>query len=167
MRRAAVYVLIGLAAFAAPQARADQDPYDTLRLYDGVWQVKADDGGNRQVHNHCTRNGMFYTCEQTEGDHTVALLVFVSTGPDMDGSQTYRTQAMGQPAEAPGGWNRLTVVGRRWIYEPEDAPPGQHALERTVTIFLDDDHIHYETQRSTDGGPWLRQSSGNEERVRR
>ena len=167
MRGVAIICLAGLAALAAPPARATDDPYAALQLYDGVWKVKPDVGTPTRVENHCRVTGMFYVCEQVAGDKTQALVVFMPTGPGTaDGEQTYRTQAMGNSADASSGWNRLTISGRRWIYEPEDVPAGQKELERLVNVFIDDDHIHFEVQHSTDGGPWTRKTSGNEERIR-
>jgi len=170
MRGVTVVCLAGLAGFVAagaPPALATDDPYAALKVYDGVWKVKPDAGAETRVENHCRVTGMFFVCEQVAGDKTQALVVFMPTGPGAaDGEQTYRTQAMGTAADAGGGWSRLTISGRRWIYEPEDVPAGQKDLERMVNVFIDDDHIHFEVQHSTDGGPWTRKTSGNEERVR-
>ncbi|MEJ0045045.1 MAG: hypothetical protein WDN04_02005 [Rhodospirillales bacterium] len=162
--------IIGLAGLAlllsAADARAADDPYAALQLYNGAWKVKPDTGAPSRVENRCKATGLFFVCEQVVGDKTQALVVFMPTGPGAEGEQTYRTQAMGTAADAGGGWSRLTISGRRWIYEPEDVPAGQKDLERMVNVFIDDDHIHFEVQRSTDGGPWTRKSSGNEERVK-
>jgi hypothetical protein len=124
MRGVAIICLAGLAALAAPPARATDDPYAALQLYDGVWKVKPDVGTPTRVENHCRVTGMFYVCEQVAGDKTQALVVFMPTGPGTaDGEQTYRTQAMGNSADASSGWNRLTISGRRWI--SVHAEPGQ------------------------------------------
>jgi hypothetical protein len=161
--RGLVVCLAGMVA-TAPAWAAD-DPYAALKLYSGVWQVKPDSGAPIRLENHCEAAGLFFVCEQVVGAKTAALVVFLPTGAGDAGTQTYRTQALGAPQEASGGWSRLTISGHSWIYEPEDVPAGQKDLERTVNVFIDDDHIHFEVQHSTEGGPWIRKTSGNEERV--
>jgi hypothetical protein len=145
---------------------AAADPYDTLKLYDGTWKVRTDGGAVVKLQNRCTANGMFFICEQVIGGNTSALVVFLPTGPGENGEQTYRTQALGSPTDSRSGWNHLSITGSRWIFAPEDVPADAHDQERTVSIFLDADHIHFEVQHSTDGGPWTRKTSGDEERVR-
>jgi hypothetical protein len=167
MKGTTIVWLAFLALAMARPAWASDDPYSALRVYDGVWKVKPDAGNETRVENRCRVTGTFFVCEQVAGDKTQALVVFMPTGPGAgDGEQTFRTQAMGIASDAGGGWSRLTISGRRWIYEPEDVPAGQKELERMVNVFIDDDHIHFEVQHSTDGGPWTRKTSGNEERVR-
>ena len=169
MLRAPVLCLAVLAALTVVPARAETDPYAPLHLYNGSWQVNTPGSATpMRLENHCGREGALFTCEQVVAGRTAALVVFEAEAVDAqpDGSHTYRTQVMGETSEAPGGWNRLTIMGHRWVFEPEDdgtAPAA--AAERTVNVFLDDDHIHFEVQHATDSGVWLTKTSGDEQRV--
>jgi hypothetical protein len=165
MRRAVTIFLAVLCAGGG--ARAAADPYAVLKLYEGSWRLRAGaDAPPSQLQNRCARTGLFYRCERLEAGETVSLLLFLPVGADHDGKQNYRTQALGDPAAAPSGWNTLTIDGRTWLFEPEDAPADPNERDRTVTVFIDDDHLHYEVQRSVSGGPWLTTARGDEERVK-
>jgi hypothetical protein len=169
MFRAAFLCFVALAGLAAMPALAETDPYAPLHLYSGSWQVNTPGSATpTRLENHCGREGALFTCEQVVAGRTAALVVFEAEAVDAqpDGSHTYRTQVMGETSDAPGGWNRLTIMGHRWVFEPEDDGASTAAAERTVNVFLDDDHIHFEVQHATDGGAWLTKASGDEQRVR-
>jgi hypothetical protein len=167
MRRAAWFCLMATLLGGSAAAHTAPDPYAALQVYDGVWRVRSGpDGAPQRTENHCARSGMFFRCEQMVGGSTVALVFFMPLGAPRDGKQSYRTQVMGAPSDAPGGWNLLTINGRSWVFEPEDAAADAPERDRTACVFLDDDHIHFEVQHSTAGGAWITKARGDEERVR-
>ena len=57
--------LLSMNARGAESARAADDPYAALQLYDGKWLVMPSDGPKEGVRleNHCAKTGLFFACE--------------------------------------------------------------------------------------------------------
>ena len=108
---AAACALGPLGAAAAP----GDDPYASLKLYDGAWVIGSSDGKTTHVENHCARTGLFFACEQVVNGKPAALVVFLPQGKTAEG-QTYRTQALKADATAPGPWYHLAIDGEHWVY---------------------------------------------------
>jgi len=153
-----------LAPLGAASAQAD-DPYASLKRYDGDWTVISSDGKTTQLENHCARTGLFFACEQVLNGKSAALVVFLPAGKTAEG-QTYRTQALTADAHTPGPWFHLAIDGDRWVYAAGAERDKNHPLhQRTLNQFSGPDRIHFEVQTSKDGKAWTTTLSGDEQRA--
>ena len=136
-------------------------PYRPLMLYNGTWWVTPLQSTKRDIlEDHCDRTGKFYSCEQTVNGKTVALIVFVPAA--LTGH--YYTQTILPDGHASGRGD-LKIAGDRWVYSSKDVAGSKTTYYRTVNVFVDKDHIHFDSQESTDGTSWKTTQSGDERRA--
>ena len=155
----ALLTVFGLAFAAAPALAAPVDAYAPLMRLQGRWSVTSGAGKTITLENRCAQTGLFLACEQVVDGTPAALVVFLPRGETKDGI-IYRTQALRADGATPGPWYGLTIKGDDWIYAPIDK-----ARDRTLNHFSGADHIHFETQTSSDGVTWTTQTSGDEVRL--
>jgi hypothetical protein len=162
-------VLMQVVSVPVAAAPANRDPYATLKLYDGKWDLAASGAEQKITHieNHCSRTGLFFVCEQIVNGKSEALVVFL---PLLDSSagaaQEYRMQALIADASPGGEWSKLTIDGDRWVYSWESTEGGKKISWRNINTFSGPDKIHYEVQRLAPDNSWKTEKSGDERRVK-
>jgi hypothetical protein len=146
------------------------DPYTSLRLYDGKWDLVPASGDKSSpathIENHCAKAGEFFTCNQVVNGKNMALVVFLPLHSLENGGWAYRNEALRPEGDDPSSWGKLEIVGDHWTYSNEATEKGKKVLWRTTNLFSGADKIHFEVQRSEDGVKWDTQMSGDEVRVR-
>jgi len=159
----AVLFAVALMLAAAPYGfAADADAaYQPLMLYQGTWQVTPLHAAKPDIlNNHCERTGKFYSCEQTVNGKTAALVVFVPA--EVPGH--YYSQAILPDGHATGRGD-LEIAGDRWVYSSKDVEGAKTTYYRTINIFTGKDHIHFDSEKSSDGTQWTTTLSGDEQRL--
>lgn len=143
----------------------DSDPYASLNLYDGDWEVKvsAPEPKTDHLENHCAQTGLFFACEQKVNGKTGALVVFLPMGKAAGGAQEYRTQALMPDASPAGEWGHLVIDGDTWVYTWESGDAKNPVHWRNTNRFSGKEKIHFEVQKSEDGTTWKTQMMGDEE----
>ncbi|MDE1897955.1 MAG: hypothetical protein KGI40_12635 [Xanthomonadaceae bacterium] len=154
--------LVGaLALMSATHAQGATDPYASLRLYEGTWQVTQTTPAGKQpdrLVNDCAQVGRYFACQQTVNGKPGPLVVFI---PDIAPGH-YHTQIVLPDAAALGSPGTLTIAGDHWTYLGE--PDAKDVRYRTVNVFSGRDRIHFEVARSTDGKTWTVTMAGDETR---
>src|SRR4051794_16114473 len=74
LRALALFFLICISTVLAV---GPSDPFWTLWLYNGTWQVTRKDQPPQTLVNRCSSFGKFFACEQSVNGASVALLIFV------------------------------------------------------------------------------------------
>jgi hypothetical protein len=161
--RSGVLVLLAASISINLSGRAD-DPYASLRMYNGVWQVRptnrpATDAPD-ELEDVCGQIGTYFACQQTKNGKLGALLVFVPT----DKPGHYYTQAV-LPEGLAAGRGELEIVGNRWVYSSKVQSDSKTVYYRTTNVFTGNDRIHYEQAQSPDGEHWTVSGSGEEVRA--
>jgi hypothetical protein len=149
-------------------AEPSGDPYASLRLYEGKWDVVPSGSTKEPTHleNRCAKTGLFFACEQVVNGKTAALVVFLPLRKAAGGGQEYRTEALSADADAPGDWSTLTIDDGHWVYAWKRVSEGKTTYWRTINVFTGPDAIHFEVQRSDDGQAWTTRDSGDERRIK-
>lgn len=150
-------------------ARAEADPYEALRLYDGSWEVRISSPEKKlpdHLTNHCAKTGVFFSCEQELNGQSVALVVFQPTGKAGTGGQEYRNLGLPSDGSKPGDWGKLVIDGDTWTYSWTQKSGEKSVAYRNVNHFTGKDRIHFELQNMEDGTNWNTQLSGDEQRVK-
>jgi hypothetical protein len=137
-----------------------------LGLYQGAWQVtrkSADKAGKpEQLVNHCASLGKYFICQQTVNGSEGGLVIFIPAGKPGH----YFSQTITPDGRATGKAD-LEISGNRWTYSSRwPQGNGKITYYRTVNVFTDKDHIHFEQAESADGTQWTQKDSGDEVRVR-
>lgn len=155
--RALAALSAGLAGAAAPA-----DPFAPLAAMNGTWIMATPHAPLVRLVNHCSPTGTFYVCEQAIEGKPQALVVFHAE----PGGSEFRTVPLVLPLQRPDAWSRLVIHGNTWVYDDgADAKPGPQGLFRVINVYLTPDRIHFERQRSTDGGvTWVPVQAGDEKR---
>jgi hypothetical protein len=162
MKHDVLFLFLFLCAAGPLGWAAEQDaPYRPLMLYQGTWQVTPLHAAKPDIlQDNCGRTGKFYSCEQTVNGKTTALVVFVPA--EQPGH--YYTQALLPDGHATGRGD-LEIVGDRWVYSSKDVEGAKTTYYRTINVFTGKDHIHFDSQESTDGAQWKTTNSGDEQRM--
>jgi hypothetical protein len=168
---ATILIFMGaLPVFGTMQRKAvvADDPYAPLALYDGKWDSTTTIGEKESVRieNHCARTGLFFVCEQMLRAKTGSLAVFLPVAKMASGGEEYKITGLSANGSAPGGWNKLTIEGDRWVYSWENTDEGKRVFWRNVNQFSGADKIHFEIQRSDDEITWKTTKGGDEVRVK-
>jgi hypothetical protein len=146
------------------------DPYASLRLYDGKWDVVPASGSKPgetvHVENLCAKVGEFFTCNQVVNGKNMALVVFLPLHVLENGGYAYHNQALGLEGGGSGNWGNLEIVGDRWVYSNDETDNGKKVYHRIINLFSGRDKIHFEVQRSEDGVKWTTTMSGDEARAK-
>ena len=168
MRQVGLFVrCLGALAVVGLDGAAMPDPFSTLSVYDGEWEVRAEQpwsgvaGATDRLTSRCHRYSAYFACEQTINGKPASLIVYTST--DAVGRLTTRTIA---PSGLAGGRGELTLDGRHLTYI--DKPPAslKGNWSRTENVVVDRDHIRFEEYESADEGKsWTRTNAGTETRV--
>lgn len=158
---------------AAPPAKAASlasDPYASLRLYEGKWDLlpaKSDKPGDPvHIENHCANVGEFFACNQFVNGKNMALVIFLPSHSLENGGYAYRNQALRVEGDNAGAWSNLEITGDRWVYASEESDKGKKTFWQTINVFSGHDKIHFEVQRSEDGVKWATTMSGDEARAK-
>ncbi len=154
--------LVLCVAFAAQLLAAD-DPYASLRLYDGSWEVRNGSNSAKpdRLTDHCTLVGTYFVCQQSVNGKVGALLVFVPTATP---GHFYTDNVL--PDGRSTGRGDLTIDGDRWTYNSKGEREGKTTWYRTVNVFTGSDRIHSEGSESADGEHWTVKRSNDLVRVR-
>ena len=147
-------------SFAACAFAAD-DPYASLRLYDGTWESRgADPQKVDRLTDRCADVGNYFVCQQTVNGKTAALLVFVPAG---DAGHFYVQNIL--PYGHASGRGELRIDGDRWTFSSSREESGKKTFYRTVNVFTGTDRIHSDSAVSTDGEHWTVTRTGELIRV--
>lgn len=174
-KTAMIFIFIGaLPVFGQMQRKAAvaDDPYAPLALYDGKWDSTTTIGEKEsmRIENHCAKTGLFFVCEQMLNGKTGSLAVFLPVAKMASGGEEYKITGLSADGSAPGGWNKLTIEGDRWVYSWENTNEGKDEGEkvfwRNVNQFSGADKIHFEIQRSDDETSWKTVKGGDETRMK-
>jgi hypothetical protein len=149
-------ILFLISALLAPAA----DPFWTLWLYNGSWQITRKDQPPQTLVNRCSSFGKFFACEQSVNGSSVALLVFVPASQ----SGNFYTQSI-KPDGRAGGRGELQIEHNRWTYSSNWNQGGKTTYYRTVNVFDGRNRIHFEQSESDDNKQWVVKSSGEETRT--
>jgi hypothetical protein len=142
---------------------AADDPYSSLRLYNGSWIVTpAGASSPDKLTDDCTLVGKYFTCQQTVNGKTGNLLVFV---PDEAKPGLFHMNSVNANGYATGR-TELEIAGERWTYLAKNEENGKTTWYRTVNVFSGKDRIHFESSESTDGTNWKTTMSGDEVRAK-
>jgi hypothetical protein len=133
------------------------DPFWTLWLYNGTWQVTRKDQPPQTLVNRCSSFGKFFACEQSVNGASVALLIFVP------GSQPghFFTQSVKSDGRA-GGRGELQIEHNTWTYLSNWNEGGKTTFYRTTNVYEGRNRIHFEQAESSDNKTWVVKSSGDE-----
>lgn len=151
-------------SFAAP---AVNPAFAPLQQYEGTWQVTRTESGTPaakpyRLVNRCVALGIYFACEQTIDNKPTALRVFIPAGSP----GRYHTQSI-LPEGRATGLDSLEVSGNRWTFTSRRQEGGNITYFRSTNVFLDKNHIHFESAQSPDGKQWTVQISGEQSRVPR
>ncbi|HSU32612.1 MAG TPA: hypothetical protein VLJ11_15370 [Bryobacteraceae bacterium] len=151
-------------SFAAP---AVNPAFAPLQQYEGTWQVTRTESGTPaakpyRLVNRCVALGIYFACEQTIDNKPTALRVFIPAGSP----GRYHTQSI-LPEGRATGLDSLEVAGNRWTFTSRRQEGGNITYFRSTNVFLDKNHIHFESAQSPDGKQWTVQISGEQSRVPR
>ena len=154
-------VLFVLAVAAPLPAGPATDPFWTLWLYSGAWQVTRKDQPLQRLENRCSTFGKFFACEQSVDGASVALLVFAPAGQPGH----FYTQSI-KPEGRAGGIGELQIDHNTWTYSSRwNQGNGVTTYYRTVNVFDGRNRIHFEQSESSDNKVWTVKSSGEEVRT--
>lgn len=133
------------------------DPFWTLWLYNGTWQVTRKDQPPQTLVNRCSSFGKFFACEQSVNGASVALLIFVP------GNQAghFFTQSVKSDGRA-GGRGELQIDHNTWVYLSNWNDGGKTTFYRTTNVYEGRNRIHFEQAESTDNKTWVVKNSGDE-----
>ncbi len=159
------FAFLLLPILAVPVVAA-YDPFASLTLYDGEWEVRAEHpwsgappGAVDRLTSHCHRFTAYFACEQTINGKTASIIVYTLAS---DGGFSTRTIA---PNGLAGGRGGLSLSGRRWTYLDKPPPPLTGNWSRVENVIVDHDHIHFAEFTSADEGKtWQPVNSGDEVR---
>jgi hypothetical protein len=151
-------------SFAAP---APNPAFAPLQQYEGTWQVTRTEPGAPpakpyRLVNRCTALGIYYACEQTIDNKPTALRVFIPA----DSAGHYHTQSI-LPEGRATGLDSLEISGNRWTFSSRRQEGGKITYFRDTNVFVDKNHIHFESAQSPDGKKWTVQISGDQSRAAR
>lgn len=154
-------VLFALMSAAAPPAKAP-DPYAPLRVYSGNWEVTRKGATKPDVlTNQCTVLGQYFACGQTVNGAPGGLVVFI---PVKNEPGHYYTQTI-MPEGRATGRDDLRIEGNQWTYTSRRDEYGKTTFFRTINVFSDKNHIHFEQAQSSNNKDWTVQNSGDEVRT--
>ena len=142
---------------------AQEQPYSSLPLYNGTWQIKRSGGGAGAkpdtLVNQCSGLGSYYTCAQTVNGQTMGLLVFIPKGvPNHFYTQTIK------PDGRATGRDELQIEGDVWTYRSRRDENGKTTYFRTINTFTGKNKIHFESAHSSNNTDWTTDASGDDVR---
>jgi hypothetical protein len=150
-------------SIAAPAANPAFPP---LQQYEGAWQVTRTESGSPmkpyRLVNRCAALGIYFACEQTVDNKPTALRVFIPAGSP----GRYYTQSI-LPEGRATGLDSLEISGNRWTFSSRRQEGGNITYFRNTNVFVDKNHIHFESAQSPDGKKWTVQMSGEQYRLAR
>lgn len=143
---------------------ASDPAYTPLWQYQGAWRVTRSGSGPGQapyeVTNECALVGKYFTCQQSVNGKAGGLRVIIPTGEP----GRYYTQTI-MPEGRATGRDDLEIAGSQWTYKSRRQEGSRTTQYRTINIFKDKNHIHFEEAESTDGKQWRVTNSGDEVRI--
>jgi hypothetical protein len=159
-------IVLALASQIGHNAKPADAIYAPLGLYQGAWQItrKSADKASKpeQLVNRCASLGKYFFCQQTVSGSDGGLVIFIPAGKPGH----YFTQTITPDGRATGKAD-LEISGNRWTYSSRwPQGNGKITYYRTINVFTDKDHIHFEQAESADGTQWTQKDSGDEVRVR-
>lgn len=153
-------ILAFVATLATSAQTFPDSVYTPLWNYNGTWKVTISGKPPDTLVNHCTRTGLFFSCEQNVNGEPGALVVFIP----VDAEGHYRTNPITKDGTAIGPGD-LEIKGNHWTFLGKRENAGTTTWFRTTNDFSDDSHIHFEQSQSTDKIHWEVQRSGDEVRT--
>lgn len=160
MKTALVAVCLSMAAITVAAQSFPESVYAPLWNYNGTWKVSIPGKPTDTLINHCSRTGLFFSCEQNVNGNPGALVVFVP----IDAEGHYRTNPITKDGTAIGPGD-VEIKGNHWTYLGKSEANGKATWYRTTNDFSDDSHIHFEQAQSTDKVHWEVQRTGDEVRT--
>jgi hypothetical protein len=146
-----------LAVLMMPLAFPAQSPYDSLRLFEGTWQVHKKGAADAdRLENQCALLGIYFGCQQTLNGKMAALVLYIPR----ETPGTYYTQAV-LPDGTAVGRGELEIKGDHWTFLSHNAD----TTYRTTNVFAGKDRIRFEHSESKEGNEWKVTGSGEEIRV--
>jgi hypothetical protein len=134
-------------------------PFETL----GRYVRRATPAEPVPIENHCAKVGEFFAGNQFVNGKNGALVIFLPLHPLENGGYAYCNQARRVEGDDPSTWGNLEIVGDRWVYSSDEVDKGKKIYWRTINVFSGTDKIHFEVQRSEDGGLfWLYDAPGRQ-----
>ncbi len=153
-------ILLLLALGSIPSLPAT-DPYTSLALYNGSWNVTHKNAPPEKLTNQCSRIGLYFACAQTVNGVAGNLLIFVPI-PDQPGH--YYLQNVGPQGRASSRGN-LEIDHDKWVFTNAWDQGGSTVFYRTTNTFSGRDKITFEQAESSDNKTWTVKNSGEEIRT--
>ena len=146
---------------ATPNPKSADPLYAPLWLYEGRWKITRSGSTNPdELVNQCALVGKYFVCEQRVNGVAGALLVFIPGSK----SGHYVSQTI-LPEGRATGRDDLEITGNKWTYTSRRLENGRAKHYRTINVFTDKNHIHFESAESSDGEKWTTTAAGDEQRL--